>query len=84
MDILRIGGSYGVSEPMLRALQYEGVEYNLEETYRIALFNVIRDGFLESEGWLGKMQQLLVSRFVVMRVIRSWRESRDIECGFMR
>ena len=64
---------------MLRALQFEGVEYNLEETYIIALFNAERDGFLESVGWLGKMQQLLVSRFVVMRVIRSWRESRDIE-----
>ena len=50
---------------MLRALQFEGVEYNLEETYRIALFDVIRDGFLESVGWLGKMQQLLVLQFVI-------------------
>ena len=55
MGIRRIGGSYEAREPMLRALQFEGVDYNLEETYRIALFNVIIDGFLESVGWLGKM-----------------------------
>ena len=46
----KIGGSYEAREPMIRALQFEGVEYNLEETYRIALFNIMRDGFLESVG----------------------------------
>ena len=70
VGIQKIRDSYGASEPMLRALQFEGVECNLEETYRIALFNVIRDGVLESVGWLGKMQQLLVLRFVMSRVIR--------------
>ena len=70
MGIRRIAGSYEDRESILRALQFEEVEYNLEETYRIALFNIMRDGFLESVGWLGKMQQLLVSRFGLIHVIR--------------
>ena len=69
-------------ESMLRALQLKRVEYNLRRDVSDCvkyLMNVMRDAFLESVGCLRKMQQLLVSRFALMRDIRLWWESRDIE-----